>query len=87
MKLNKWKIGIVVLVALGVWWFIETAPKRKVAAEFKNLVRVANRQEVEIAIIKQAVELQQLKSAIRKAQDAKKTIPEVKKDELKDTDS
>ncbi len=73
MKLSKWKIELIVvalvlLVVCGVWWYQETAPARKAAAEFDTLVTFANRQEVEIAIIKQAAELQQLKLMIQKAQ-------------------
>jgi len=79
MKMNKWKIKLiehiaivivlVVCTGLGIWWFIDTNPTRKATAEYELLVDFANRQTVEIAIIKQASTLYQLKAAIRQAVD------------------
>ena len=45
--------------------------KDKEEVEYKKLVRIANRQEVEIAIIRQAVELQQLREMIKQASQTK----------------
>lgn len=73
MKMRKWTYELIVVVALigiglGVWWFIATKDERAADAQFERLVKFANRQQVEIAVIKQAAELQQLRAAIRKAQ-------------------
>lgn len=75
MKLSKWKIELIIIALIlpaigGIWWYMDTAPARKAASEFKVLVDFANRQEVEIAIIRQAAVLQQLKLAVQKAQQA-----------------
>ena len=64
-------IAMLAIVAGGAKWFKDTAPSRKVKAQYKELVRIANRQEVEIAIIEQAVKLKQYKAAFRKAQQKK----------------
>lgn len=81
MQLSKWKIVLVVIGLLfvigNVCLYVSTATERKTTAEFDALVDFANRQEVEIAIIKQAVELQRLKMAIRKTQQAKPVKVEV----------
>jgi hypothetical protein len=66
-KIELAVVALLVVIGLSCWWVVKTSPERKVKAQYKNLVRFANRQEVEIAIIKQAVVLKQLKTAIKKA--------------------
>ncbi len=73
VKLSKCKIelvaiGLILVICAGVWIFMSTRDDRIKDAEYKNLERFAKRQAVEIAIIQQAVRLQQLKAAIQKAQ-------------------
>ncbi|MGR3292493.1 MAG: hypothetical protein ACUZ9M_00590 [Candidatus Scalindua sp.] len=59
---------ILILIAGGsFWWFVSTKDIRKEISNYKALIRFANRQEVEIAVIKQSSILQQLKAQIRKA--------------------
>ncbi len=70
--MKKWKIEVsivlvLVSIGLGVCWFIHTNPERKANAQFEQLVKYANRQEVEIAIIKQDAELRMLKQALAAA--------------------
>ena len=67
MKLSKWKVEMIVVAILlqiagGIWWYTSTADSRVIDAEFKQLTDYANRQTVEIAIIRQAAELRQLKA-------------------------
>ncbi len=67
--MKKWKIEVTIVlvlmgIAIGVLWFIHTNPERKTNAQFEQLVKYANRQEVEIAIIKQDAELRMLKQAL-----------------------
>ena len=73
VKVGKWTcelifVGLLMVIGLGVWWFAATQKSRKASAEYERLVNFANRQAVEIAIIKQAAELQKLRAATRKAQ-------------------
>ena len=73
MKLKKWTYELIIVVVLlciglGVWWFVATKDVRQAEAEFEQLVKFANRQAVEIAVIKQSAELQQLTQAIVMAQ-------------------
>ena len=73
MKLGKWTyeavvVGLLIIVGLGIWWFIATKDERAADAQFERLVKFANRQQVEIAVIRQAAELQQLRAAIQRAQ-------------------
>ncbi len=70
--MKKWKIEVTIVlmligIAIGIWWFIDTNPERKTNAQFEQLVKYANRQEVEIAIIKQDAELRMLKQALAAA--------------------
>ncbi len=75
--MKKWKYEVIAVLALAVigfsiWWSISTADQRAADAQFDRLVKFANRQQVEIAVIKQAAELQQLKTVVRRAQAAEK---------------
>jgi len=59
---------LIVTVCIGgfLWWFVSTKEVRAEEAQYERLVRFANRQTVEIAVIKQAAELQKLKAEIQK---------------------
>ncbi len=72
-------IAMLAIVVGGAKWFKDTKPKRKAEAQYRELVRIANRQEVEIAIIEQAVKLKQYKTTLRKIQQ-KKEKPNVIED-------
>ena len=70
MKLGRWicEIIIVVLVVglmLGIWWFVATKDEWAMDAQYEQLLRFANRQSVELAVIKQAAELRQLRAAMQ----------------------
>lgn len=69
MKFGKWKVEVIIVtvalcVAGSIWWYLSTRAERQADAQFEQLVNFANRQQVEIAIIKQSAELGQLKRAI-----------------------
>ena len=70
VNLRKFVIvaGVLLLVGSAIWWFVSTKDARVAKAEYKQLVRFANRQEVEIAVIRQAQVLRQLKTAIRRTE-------------------
>ena len=68
-------IAMLAIVIGGAKWLKDTKPKRKAEAQYKELVRIANRQEVEIAIIEQAVKLKQYRTALKKIQQ-KKSVKE-----------
>jgi uncharacterized iron-regulated protein len=79
MSLNKWKIESVVLVALacfalGPWWFIATKDSRLAKKQYNQLVRYAQRQAVEIAVIEQA---SKLKNYEKQIEDNKKATEQV----------
>lgn len=72
MKIRKWKVeliiaGVLLCVAGSIWWYVSTNDERKADAQYEQFVKFANRQQVEIAIIRQSAELQQLRSAIQQA--------------------
>jgi len=71
--MKKWKIELIMLTATVVlagviWWVVSTHDERNAMAEYRQLEIFAKRQAVEIAIIKQATELQKLRTAIKQAQ-------------------
>ncbi len=74
MSINLSMKKIVVVLVLGLiaygsfWWFVSTKEKRQVAAQYKQFVTFAERQEIEITIIRQTMELQQLKAEFQKSQ-------------------
>ncbi len=77
MKLSKVKIELVVIVlliivGLGAWWFVATKDARFSKSQYKQMVRVANRQAVEIAIIEQGAKLRGYKQQIATAQQAQR---------------
>ena len=73
--MSKWKIeaivgAVLICVGLVTWWYFATNDARKADAEYKQLVRHAERQAVEIAIIEQNSKLLNYKQQIAKAQQA-----------------
>lgn len=79
--MRKWTyelivIAVVICVGLGIWWFVATKDQRAAEAQFKQLVKIANRQAVEIAVIRQAAELEQLKRTLAKNQRLQQPIPQ-----------
>ncbi len=78
MKLGKWGyeliiVAVLVVVGLGIWWFVATKDERLADVQLEQLVKFANRQAVEIAIIKQTGELEHLKKAYIESR--KPTVP------------
>ena len=71
---KKIVIGIVVLLVLGgsVLWWNSTKDARKAKAEYKMLVKLADRQAVEIAIIEQSAKLTNYKQQIAATQQAQR---------------
>jgi cbb3-type cytochrome oxidase subunit 3 len=71
--MSKWKIeaiivAVLICVGVGVWWYAATNDVRKANAEYENLVRFAEKQAVEIAIIEQASTLQGYRQRIAQNQ-------------------
>ena len=56
------------LIGSGVWWYIDTEPQRKADAGIETMIKFAQKQALEIAIIEQAVKLQNYKQQIAKVQ-------------------
>jgi len=78
--MKKWILESVIAVCIAcivgvVLFVIQTQESRAKKAEYERLVEYAERQAVELAIIKQAAELSQLKAQMQQAQDTK-AIPE-----------
>ncbi len=71
-------IVLIVVIGGGVWRYVETAPQRKADAEIEALIKFAQRQALEIAIIEQSSKLQNYKQQIAENQ---KAIPEPKEGE------
>ena len=72
-EIPKWTYELIVVVVVlcivgGILWFVSTKDERAANVQFERMVRFANRQQVEIAIIKQAVELRYLRTEIQNAQ-------------------
>lgn len=87
--MKKWKIEAIIVVVLlvlglGIWWYISTGDERQASAQFEQLVKYANRQEVEIAIIKQDAELKMLKRAMAAANQRQQTEIAAAKQKIQD---
>ncbi len=63
-------VGVLLIVVGFVFWFVSTKNVRASKAEYKMLVRLADKQAVEIAIIEQASKLANYKQQIAKNQRA-----------------
>ncbi len=60
--MKKWKLELIIVaillaVGLGVWWFVATKDERSQEAEIEIMIKYAQRQALEIAIIEQASKL------------------------------
>ncbi len=64
MKKIIFGLCILLLIAGSIWWSESTRDRRKADAEYETLVRIAERQAVEIAIIEQASKLSNYKQQI-----------------------
>jgi len=67
---KKIVIGIVVLLVLAGlgWWFVSTRDARKAEAEYEMLMKFAQRQAIEIAIIEQRSKLLNYQQQMNTAQ-------------------
>ncbi len=84
MKLGKWKIELIVVVllvtiGLGVWWFVSTKDERIASSEIESMIKYAQRQALEIAIIEQSSKLADYRRRLAAAKQpvTNKTIPNV----------
>ncbi len=62
MTLSRWKIelgviAVLLVIILSVWWFVSTKDERTANAEIEVLIKFAQRQALEIAIIEQRSKL------------------------------
>ena len=67
-------VAVIVLIAVivgGVWWYADGAPQRKADAEIEALIKYAQRQALEIAIIEQASKLADYKQQLAKIEQAR----------------
>ncbi len=76
MKLSKWKwevivISLVVAIGLACWWADSTKAQRAEDKEIDVMIKYAQRQALEIAIIEQASKLAGYKKQLAAAQQAK----------------
>ena len=60
--MKKWKLELIIVVVLlvaglGVWWFVATKDDRAADAEVELMIKYAQKQALEIAIIEQASKL------------------------------
>ena len=81
IAMKKWIYELIVaavllIVGLGVWWFVSTKDDRAYKAETEKLIRYAQRQALEIAIIENASKLTNYKQQIATARKPKPIIPE-----------
>ncbi len=78
IDLNVKKIVIIVVMLLVVsglvYWFVATKETRAANAEYEVLVKHAQRQAVEIAIIEQSSKLQDYRQQLAKMQQERQTI-------------
>ncbi len=83
-------VALILIVCGGIWWYMDTAPKRKAKAEIKMMIDFVQRQALEIAIIEQSSKLADYKKQLadlKKAKAEKPLIPVLKEpvvDEVKD---
>lgn len=67
--MKKWTYELIVVVVVLLiggagWWFNSTKDERQADAQYEQLVKFANRQAVEIAVIEQAAKLELLKRTL-----------------------
>ena len=76
VNVKKIVIAIVLLLITGgsVWWFVSTKEERAVKAEYDLLVKFAQRQAVEIAIIEQRSKLLNYQQQMAVAQQTRRQV-------------
>lgn len=76
MEISKRTLVLIAAVLLcvggSVWYYVSTNDVRKADAQFEQLVKLANRQAVEIAVIEQTSKLQNYRQQIAQAQKKQK---------------
>ena len=80
MKLGKWKIELIVIVllavvGLSVYWFVATKDARAAETELETMIKYAQRQALEIAIIEQASKLANYRQQLTQVQQTKQVNP------------
>ena len=70
-------IGLLIVVGLGVWWYVATNDERVANAEMKVLIDFAQKQALEIAIIEQASKLANYKQQIAASRQPKPPVTPV----------
>lgn len=68
-------VAVLVIVGLSVWWFVSTKDTRQANVQYEQLIKFANRQAVEIAIIEQASKLANYKQQMTQNQQMQTIIP------------
>ncbi len=76
MEIRKWTyeliiVVVLVVVGLGIWWFVSTKDERAAEVELETMIKFAQRQALEIAIIEQSSKLANYRQQMAKAQQAK----------------
>ncbi len=71
MKLGKWSyeaiiVLVLIVIGLGIWWYVDNAPQRKADSKIEVMIKFAQKQALEIAIIEQASKLENYKQQIAK---------------------
>lgn len=74
--MKKWTYEAIIVAVLlcvggGIWWYVATKDERQADAQYLQWVKFAERQAVEIRIIRQSAELSQLRAAVAEAQKPK----------------
>ena len=82
MRKSKWTyeviIGAVLLViGLGAWRFIATKDDRAAKTEIQTMIKYAQRQALEIAIIEQASKLSDYRKQLAEIQKPTATVPDI----------
>ncbi len=79
MRKSKWTYEVIIgavliVVGLSVWWFVNTAPQRKAAAEVETMIKYAQRQALEIVIIEQSSKLADYRRQLAVARKSKTSV-------------
>ncbi len=80
MKLGKLKIELIIVLVLlvaglGIWWFVATEAERTADREVEAMIKYAQRQALEIAIIEQASKLANYKRQLAKVKQPVPIVP------------
>ena len=68
-------VVVVLLIGSAGWWHNSTKDERRAKSQYEQLVKFANRQAVEIAVIEQAAKLKLLKLTLVKGQRPQIVLP------------